>query len=387
MDQRGSAPITAPTAPCRAPTRIASLRRKSKALPDHTHNPFPTIALISQDAALAAALRAALEACFGESSLRSPAAHDAALTSTDLARVDLVMIDANALTAPQVESRVLDARAALDRLSSEAPVVVLGDPADTEWVAAAIESGAADAIDRSSITADRLGLIVERAMACAELDVRRTMLIRELKASNNQLKSRAAALEQRIAKLEAEAWTDPLTGLANRWQLENRLSQMFAEAVRYGTDLACVMIDLDGFKEINDSAGHAAGDEILRLVGHVITDCIRQSDFAARYGGDEFVIIMPQTSSEVAMAVSQRLQAMFRTQAQAWGIECKQGCNHECGMSLGIASLRQSKPIDADQLLISADRALYAAKKAGRGEARVFEPRPIDENESARRTD
>ncbi|MFG0293637.1 MAG: diguanylate cyclase [Phycisphaerales bacterium JB050] len=355
---------------------------------DHQHKLFPTIALVSEDATLAAALRIALEHCFGNSSLRKPASREATLTTTDLVRVDLVMIDAAGLSAPQIENRVLDARAALDRLSSEAPVVVLGDPANAEWVATAIESGATDAIDRSSITPDRLGLIVERAMACAEVDVRRVMLIRELKATNSQLKSHCAALEQRIAKLEAEAWTDPLTGLANRWQLENRLGQMFAEAVRYGTDLACVMIDLDGFKEVNDSAGHAAGDEILRLVGHVISDCIRQSDFAARYGGDEFVIIMPQTSSEVAMAVAQRLQAKFRAQAEAWGIECKHDCaHHDCGMSLGVASLRQSKPIDADQLLINADRALYAAKKAGRGQARVFEPRPIDENESARHTD
>jgi diguanylate cyclase (GGDEF)-like protein len=356
-------------------------------LTQHQPSSFPTILLVSDDASLDAALREALNGCFGDPSLRSHAPHAAALQTTDLARVDLFMIDTAGLTRDQIEHRVLDARAALDRLASEAPIVVLGDPAEPDWAATGIESGAADAADRTAITADRLGLIVERAMACAEVDVRRVTLIRELKAANNQLKSRCAALEQRIARLEAEAWTDPLTGLANRWQLENRLGRMFAEAVRYGSDLACIMVDLDGFKEVNDSAGHAAGDEILRLVGHVITECIRQSDFAARYGGDEFVIIMPQTSSDVALSVAHRLQEKFRTQASAWGVDCDCSPESGCGMSVGIASLRQSKPVDADQLLINADRALYAAKKSGRGHARVFEPRPIDENESARHTD
>ena len=333
---------------------------------------FPNVALVSEDAALAGALAAALERCYGSTELQKVGTRSAMV----LTRVDLVLIDTHGLPRERVEGLVLDAKAALDRLASEAPVVALGDTQDLEWVDAAIESGATDAVDRASISPEFLSLVIERAMARAEADVRRVMLIRELKATNNQLKSKNAGLEQRVAKLEAEAWTDPLTGLANRWQLENRLGQMFAEAVRYGGDLACVMIDLDGFKDVNDSAGHAMGDELLRLVGHVISDCIRQSDFAARYGGDEFVLVMPQTSSEIALGVTTRLQSMFQEQAKAWGVDC--GCA-ECGMSIGIASLQQSRPIDADQLLVNADRALYASKKAGKGEVRVFEPRPLDE--------
>ena len=340
---------------------------------------FPNVALVSEDPALARALGEALERCYGSTSVQSVSSRSAMV----LNRVDLVLIDAHGRSRERVEGLVLDAKAALDRLASEAPVVVLGDAQVLDWVDAAIESGATDAVDRDSVSPDRLALVIERAMARAEVDVRRVMMIRELKATNNQLKSKNAGLEQRIAKLEAEAWTDPLTGLANRWQLENRLGQMFAEAVRYGGDLSCVMIDLDGFKEVNDSAGHAMGDELLRLVGHVISDCIRQSDFAARYGGDEFVLVMPQTSSDVALSVATRLQAMFREQARAWGVDC--GCAG-CGMSVGIASLQQSRPIDADQLLVNADRALYASKKAGKGEVRVFEPRPVD-GEAARKAE
>ena len=334
-------------------------------------NSFPNVALITEDPALVGALRRSLSACYGDCSLRA----FGGCSALTLERVDLVLIDSAAMGCERVEARVLDAKAALDRLGSEAPVVVLGDVTDLEWVGVAIEAGATDAVDRQSVTPDRLGLVVERAMARAEVDVRRVMLIRELKASANQMKSKNAALEHRVAKLEAEAWTDPLTGLANRWQLEHRMGQMFAEAVRYGGDIACVMIDLDGFKEVNDSAGHAAGDELLRLVGHVVSDCIRQSDFAARYGGDEFVIVMPKTSSDVALSVAKRLQQKFLEQARAWGVDC--GCA-ECGMSIGIASLDRSRPLDAPQLLVNADRALYASKKAGKGEVRVFEVRPVD---------
>lgn len=347
------------------------IERKFSVLQQPRPNSFPNVALVTEDQTLSVRLRSALEACYGTSDLR-PLGLRSAMT---LKRVDLVMIDALGLGREQIEARVLDAKAALDRLASEAPVLVLGDPGELEWVEAAIGSGATDAVDRGSLTADRLGLVVERAMARAETDVRRVALIRELKAATNQMKTKSASLEQRIAKLEAEAWTDPLTGLANRWQLENRLGQMFAEAVRYAGDVSCVMIDLDGFKEVNDSAGHAAGDDLLRLVGHVVNDCIRQSDFAARYGGDEFVIVMPQTGCEVARTVAERLREKFLEEARAWGADC--GCTG-CGMSIGIASLQRSRPLDADQLLVNADRALYASKKAGKGEVRVFEPRPVD---------
>lgn len=347
------------------------IERKFEALSHARSNSFPNVALVSEDRSLSLRLRTALEACYGSSELLALGGRSA----MTLERVDLVMIDAMGLPPGGVEGRVLDARAALDRLASDAPVIVLGDPRDLDWVQEAIEAGATDTVDRDSLTADRLGLVVERAMARAEAEVRRIALIRELKASSNQMKSRNASLEQRVARLEAEAWTDPLTGLANRWQLENRLGQMFAEAVRYGGDMSCVMIDLDGFKEVNDSAGHAAGDELLRLVGHVVSDCIRQSDFAARYGGDEFVIIMPKTGSDVALTVAKRLQQKFLEQGRAWGLDC--GCT-ECGMSIGIASLQESRPLDAEQLLVNADRALYASKKAGKGEVRVFLPRPVD---------
>lgn len=347
------------------------IERKFESLNHPRSSSYPNVALITDDQALALRLRSALEACYGSSQM-SPIAPRNAIT---LERADLVLIDAKGLGPGEVEGRTLDARAALDRLACDAPVIVLGDPRDLEWVQHAIEAGATDTVERDGLTADRLGLIIERAMARAEAEVRRIALIRELKASTNQMKTRNAALEQRVARLEAEAWTDPLTGLANRWQLENRLGRMFAEAARYGGDISCVMIDLDGFKEVNDSAGHAAGDELLRLVGHVVSDCIRQSDFAARYGGDEFVIVMPKTGSEVAQTVAIRLRKKFLEQAKAWGLDC--GCA-ECGMSIGIASLGESRPLDAEQLLINADRALYASKKAGKGEVRVFEPRPLD---------
>src|SRR6185436_6180964 len=108
--------------------------------------------------------------------------------------------------------------------------------------------------------------------------------------------------------LEQMAATDPLTGLYNRRHFARVLEQLFAEAQRYDKDLACVMIDLDGYKQLNDTYGHQIGDQLLTMAGKVITANMRRMDIAARYGGDEFVLLLPQAGVEEANNAATRIR-------------------------------------------------------------------------------
>ncbi|MHB1156337.1 MAG: GGDEF domain-containing protein [Phycisphaerales bacterium] len=195
-----------------------------------------------------------------------------------------------------------------------------------------------------------------------------------------QVEERTDQLQQAIRQLQAQVLTDPLTQLANRRCIEQSLERAFAEAQRYDSDLACVMIDLDGFKQMNDSLGHQAGDKLLQLAGKVLQANCRRSDVAGRYGGDEFVLLLPRTDPDTALAVAQRIQEQFRSDVQAM-LHCHSHATSggRCGMSVGIACVSRHRPVSADQLVALADAALYLAKAAGKGRI-MFHPTPAHGN-------
>jgi diguanylate cyclase (GGDEF)-like protein len=193
----------------------------------------------------------------------------------------------------------------------------------------------------------------------------------DLEEANRQLDyklDRALAdLKDKNAQLEELAATDPLTGLYNRRHFGRVLDQMFSEASRYGDDLACVMIDLDGYKPLNDTFGHAVGDRLLVIAGQVIGANMRRMDVAARYGGDEFVLLLPRAGGADATAVVERIREEYRL-ASAAVLQREQGVT----MSVGIATLLDGCPARADLLVIAADAALYQAKGAGRNRSVVI---------------
>jgi diguanylate cyclase (GGDEF)-like protein len=223
-----------------------------------------------------------------------------------------------------------------------------------------IERGAADCLILGDDDVE-LGANLAKAAALVRARRREQRAAAELAVSLARLRARSQALEESVAMLETMVMTDPLTRLANRRQVEQRLPQMFAEAVRYGSDLACMMIDLDGFKAINDTLGHARGDDLLRMTGRLIAEHVRQADLAARYGGDEFLIVMPRSDSDMAGQAAVRLTSVFQRQA---ALSARGGVR--AGMSIGVACLSISKPLDSADLLAHADNALYAAKQAGK---------------------
>ncbi|MFN8513343.1 MAG: GAF domain-containing protein [Thermomicrobiales bacterium] len=181
----------------------------------------------------------------------------------------------------------------------------------------------------------------------------------------------AATLENARLYQEARtlAVTDPLTGLLNHRNMQERLDQEIARAARHGRSLAVVMIDLDNFKLFNDTYGHPAGDQILRATAAILRAEARDTDVIARYGGDEFCLILPETTHEGALALVERVQ----THCRSIGIraDTAQFAGHRPGgtiplrVSAGIAVYpRDAK--DRHELVTRADGALYANKRGGR---------------------
>jgi diguanylate cyclase (GGDEF)-like protein len=159
--------------------------------------------------------------------------------------------------------------------------------------------------------------------------------------------------------LRSQAIRDPLTGLFNRRYLEETMAREINRVKRQETPLGVIMMDLDHFKRYNDTFGHSAGDELLSAMGILLKSQIRGEDIACRYGGEEFLVIMPGTSLEVALERAETLrQAVKEMHLQHPGL-------HPTTLSLGVAVYPDHGDTEL-QLIQSADAALYRAKQAGR---------------------
>jgi diguanylate cyclase (GGDEF)-like protein len=161
-------------------------------------------------------------------------------------------------------------------------------------------------------------------------------------------------------RVASQASTDSLTGVANRRMLDEELVLEWRRADRVGDSLAFVLLDLDNFKQVNDTHGHQAGDAVLRAVGQVLQTGVRQVDLAGRYGGEEFALILPETDLPGALKLAERLRAALETTS----VELPDGKALQVTASFGVA-LKDELP-SADELVAAADEALYAAKRAGK---------------------
>jgi diguanylate cyclase (GGDEF)-like protein len=180
----------------------------------------------------------------------------------------------------------------------------------------------------------------------------------------------AVCLENAVnrARLLRSGMTDFLTGWHNRRYLHTRIKEELARAQRRGTPVACLMIDVDYFKYVNDAFGHLAGDHVLRELAQRIDGQVRGSDTAARFGGDEFAILLPETSSAEAAQLAERIRQIVCSSP----VDVGGGRTHPLSISIGVAAVnpgrgdRDLKAV-ADGLLAEADAALYRAKAYGRG--------------------
>ncbi|MBI5285231.1 MAG: GGDEF domain-containing protein [Chloroflexi bacterium] len=179
----------------------------------------------------------------------------------------------------------------------------------------------------------------------------------------------SANLEELSQRLRTMAYRDSLTGLYNHRYFYEQLSHEIERSLRYGQPLTVLLMDMNNFKEINDTFGHIIGDKFLSLVGQVISRQIRGSDIGARYGGDEFVVILPNTALEEARLTAEKLSAAVEHAAALNPGEEQV----KLGISIGIAVCPDDSRA-AGELLQMADGRLYeqkAARKSGRGRSNV----------------
>jgi diguanylate cyclase (GGDEF)-like protein len=160
--------------------------------------------------------------------------------------------------------------------------------------------------------------------------------------------------------------TDGLTKLYNHRHLQDELSRAFQESQRYERPLSLAIIDLDFFKKVNDTHGHAVGDEVLKCVSQLFRESIRATDLVARYGGEEFAVMMPETALDDAVTFAEQIRSLIGSAP----ISTTAGLL-PVTVSIGVASVPHSKVHHAKELVVQADKALYRAKKAGRNQVQA----------------
>ncbi|WP_286235401.1 GGDEF domain-containing protein [Thalassotalea sediminis] len=180
-------------------------------------------------------------------------------------------------------------------------------------------------------------------------------LVGEIESAKRRTEEYAVSLEKKVAErtkqLEEQAKLDPLTGLYNQRAMQDVLKRELAAVKRRKTQLSLVYIDIDNFKNINDTYGHIKGDEVLKSIGKVVISGIREIDLACRYGGDEFCIILPECDTKNALNVGNNIIGEFNKKYP------------DFALSLGISSTEQGEPIAPDMLIKLADDNMYKAKK------------------------
>lgn len=188
----------------------------------------------------------------------------------------------------------------------------------------------------------------------------------ELLRAKQALELANAELQRALAREQLSARTDYLTGVNNRRHFFDLASHAFGAASRYRHPLCVILFDIDHFKQVNDTLGHHVGDEILQGVARIAGRQLRAADVLGRYGGEEFVIVLPETDAQQAMIVAERIRAA----TAADGIDTEKG-PVKVTISVGIAVV-QSGDDALDALIRRADQALYAAKAAGRNRTMLF---------------
>lgn len=208
----------------------------------------------------------------------------------------------------------------------------------------------------------------------AELEARVNSLLR-IKALQEDLEQRERELSQLNDQLMRIARTDALTQLDNRRYLEERLQESFEYARRVGEPLALVMCDLDQFKSVNDTYGHPVGDAVLRQLAQILRAQARGIDRIGRYGGEEFMLLLPGTTAEEAAGMAERVRNAV--QSHTFSMD---GVTLQRTLSCGVAAWPHPQLRDAAELVRAADDALYVAKETGRNRVVTFGSREFLEH-------
>jgi two-component system, cell cycle response regulator len=220
------------------------------------------------------------------------------------------------------------------------PAIMLTGWGDGRVAAEAMHSGAYDYFPKNSINSQILAHAIHQALE----------------------RYRWGREEKRLREeLERLAITDELTAVYNRRYLSQTLDRECSRARRYHRQLACLMIDLDDFKKYNDTHGHLIGDVALKLVAGTISQCVRESDVVVRFGGEEFVVIMPEARAEASMLAAERIRSSIAAQELSIGVGAV-----PMTVSIGVCTSDDDHDLEPDTILACADSALRQAKTQGK---------------------
>jgi two-component system cell cycle response regulator len=249
---------------------------------------------------------------------------------------DLILLD---LELPDIDGLEVCRRLKANPRTQSIPIVFISGTTDTARKIEGLEAGAAD--------------YITKPFDAAELRARIRVSLRT---------------KYLLDLLARKAMIDGLTGLWNRTYLETRLTAETSLARRNAQPLACIMIDLDHFKQINDRYGHLFGDDVLRGVAQTMGEACRSEDLVCRYGGEEFVVLAPNTTAPAAVELAERIRTAVA--ACSW-THHKELVQVTC--SLGVADLQQTS---VNGILEFADAALYQAKQLGRNRVVLYTDKP-----------
>lgn len=285
---------------------------------------------------------------------------------------DLFIVDRNLDEYAQSPLSSLELLRYLKVRHPDVDVILVTDHADLESVLEAIHVGVYDYLVKPFSVTHEVTHKIERCLEKRRIVLENQRLITYLMQANSQIENMNRGLEAQVAertrqllevntRLEQLTLTDDVTGLYNQRFLYARLEEEFQRERRYRQGLAVLMIDIDKFKNVNDTHDHLFGSRVLRRVGHIFKLAIRDTDFAVRYGGDEFALILPHTHLAEGIAVGERLrsavaEADVGDSDDPWAVT----------ISVGVASFGECEAGTPRELLQSADQALYWAKSKGR---------------------
>ena len=256
--------------------------------------------------------------------------------------VDLVLVD---FFLP--DGTGLDLMRKMDGEGIEAPVIVITGKGDEMIATQVIQAGAYDYLPKDQLSEKNLGQAISNAL------------------TKLQLKKESRKIMQQMVEMSTR---DALTGLYNRRYFYESLDREIARSGRIRSDMSLCMMDLDHFKNINDTMGHPAGDMVLAEFGNLLKEWIRQSDLACRYGGEEFAVILTSTDIQRAVGVCERFRETLNQRTF-----CYNQTPFQVTVSIGISSLAALTSISGEMLIHAADEALYQAKKLGRNRIVMYQ--------------
>ncbi|HSQ29913.1 MAG TPA: diguanylate cyclase [Gemmatimonadaceae bacterium] len=285
---------------------------------------------------------------------------DEALSKVDEDPPDLILLD---VMMPKIDGIEVARRVKGNSSLPFIPIIMQTALDTTESKVEGLEAGADD--------------YITKPIDFAELKARVNSMLR-IKRLQDELEERERQLLEANERLRHMSQTDALTGLDNRRHLEERLDEMFEHARRLNEPFACVMCDLDRFKSVNDTYGHQAGDAVLKQFARILRHEVREIDRAGRYGGEEFMLLLPGTVLDAAVTFAERVRK--QVEAHTFTFD---GTSIRRTASFGVSAWPHPRIANSDVLVRAADDALYVAKETGRNKVVRFDSDEFNEHLAA----